>query len=80
MLRLTLRRVCWLSGIVGAVLLAAHVAQPLSRLTFGSPDYSKHVAAFSALVVLMTCVAGRADGLESTACAGSGILRGSNYH
>ena len=53
---LTLRRVCWLSGIVGAVLLAS-LSRPLSRLTFGSPDYSNQIAALSACV-LMTCVAG----------------------
>ena len=53
---LTLRRICWMSGILGAFLLAA-LAKPLSRLTFGSPDYSKHVACLG-LVVLMTSIAG----------------------
>ena len=53
---LTLRRVCWLSGIVGAVLLAS-LSRPISRLTFGSPDYSNQIA-FLSVCVLMSCVAG----------------------
>lgn len=53
---LTLRRVCWISGSMGALLLGV-LAKPLSQITFGSEDYRIDIACLG-IVVLMTSVAG----------------------
>jgi len=36
---LTLRRICWFTGVVGS-LLVVFLAQPLSRITFGTTEYA----------------------------------------
>ncbi|NDY74097.1 O-antigen translocase [Desulfobacter hydrogenophilus] len=50
-----LRRMCWMTGLVGAVGLAA-LAFPVSRLTFGHTDYALSIACLS-LMILITIVA-----------------------
>jgi PST family polysaccharide transporter len=50
-----LRRICWMTGLVGAVGLAA-MAFPISRLTFGHTDYALSLICLS-LVILITIVA-----------------------
>ncbi|SMC43603.1 polysaccharide transporter, PST family [Desulfocicer vacuolatum DSM 3385] len=50
-----LRRMCWLTGLVGAVVLAA-LAVPVSQLTFGNSDHAVSLMLLS-MVVLVTTIA-----------------------
>jgi len=53
---LTLRRMVWLTGLVGTVLLAA-LAGPISRYTFGTSSHAFPLVFLSA-TVLMACLTG----------------------
>jgi len=48
---ISLRRMCWVTGVIGAVGLAL-LAKPISKLSFGSDIYAIHIA-FLGLAVLM---------------------------
>lgn len=52
----TLRRVCWLTGLIGALAMAA-VSQLLSVWTFGNPDHTLEIRLL-ALVILFGNIAG----------------------
>ncbi len=54
----TLRRLCWLTGSIGGVALAAF-ALPLSHLTFHSADYSIHIACLGLVVFMGSVAAGQ---------------------
>lgn len=62
---LTLRRLCWLTGIVGAVALAAF-AVPLSHLTFQSGDYAGQIACLGLVVLMGSVAAGQMALLQGT--------------
>jgi enterobacterial common antigen flippase len=51
----TLRRICWLTGMVGMLVMVA-LSPVLSQLTFGNREYAQDIAALG-LVVLMTTLA-----------------------
>ncbi len=55
---LTLRRMCWITGIVGAGALAV-LAKPISSLTFQSDDYAMQIALLGAAVLLGSVSAGQ---------------------
>lgn len=55
---LTLRRVCWLTGILGAFILAA-LAVPISHLTFQSVDYAGQIACLGIVVLMGSVAAGQ---------------------
>lgn len=48
---LTLRRICWLTGLVGMLAMMA-LAGLLSRWTFGSDDHALEVAALGVVILL----------------------------
>ena len=52
----TLRRVCWLTGLIGALAMAV-VSKPLSVWTFGNPDHTLEIRLL-ALVILFGNIAG----------------------
>lgn len=53
---LTLRRICWLTGLIGMLAMMA-LAGILSRWTFGSEDHALEVAALG-LVILLSNISG----------------------
>lgn len=53
---LTLRRMCWLTGGLGSLLVALF-SRPLSQMTFNSPDYALEIA-FVGLTILFANVQG----------------------
>jgi len=55
---LTLRRICWLTGLIGAILLAVF-AVPLSYLTFENSDYAWQIALLGLSVLLGSVSAGQ---------------------
>lgn len=55
---LTLRRVCWLTGLVGGGLLAA-LAVPLSHLSFQTTDYAGQIALLGLAVLMGSVAAGQ---------------------
>ncbi|MDC1198094.1 O-antigen translocase [Algibacter sp.] len=55
---LTLRRMCWLSGLSGTALVVA-LSGPLSRLTFGSPEHQLEVALVGSTILLTNIKGGQ---------------------
>ena len=62
---LTLRRVCWLTGLVGMVVMMA-VSQQLSRLTFNSNAYTVDIAALGIVILLSNLAGGQLALLQGT--------------
>lgn len=53
---LTLRRLCWATGLIGALAMAA-LSIPLSQWTFGSSDHAVQIALLG-IIILFTNVKG----------------------
>jgi enterobacterial common antigen flippase len=54
----SLRRVCWLTGGVGAIALAAG-SVPISRWTFGGPDHALQIASLGFAILFANLYAGQ---------------------
>jgi PST family polysaccharide transporter len=59
----SLRRVCWLTGLIGALCLLI-LASTLSRYTFGSEDYATDIALLAPTIFLARIQAGQAAILQ----------------
>lgn len=55
---LTLRRMCWVTGLIGAILLASF-SKPLSQLAFQSYDYVDEIALLGIALFLANLAAGQ---------------------
>lgn len=55
---LTLRRLCWLTGLIGAILLIT-LALPIGQLSFGSSEYTWQVRCLGVSVFLGSIAAGQ---------------------
>ena len=62
---LTLRRLCWLTGLIGAILLIT-LAAPISKLSFGSTEYTGQVMCLAISVFLGSIAAGQMALLQGT--------------
>ena len=55
---LALRRICWFTGLLGALLLVG-LAIPLSRFTFGNNDHALNIALLSIVILLSNITGGQ---------------------
>lgn len=62
---ITLRRVCWLTGVAGAAILAA-AAPWISQISFGSDEYTLPIALLGVTVFLTNLAGGQSAILQGT--------------
>ena len=60
---LSLRRLCWLTGVLGALIMIA-LAVPLSRYTFNSVEYAPDIALLAPIIFLANIQGGQAALLQ----------------
>ena len=60
---LSLRRTCWLTGLIGAIVMAA-LAAPLSQYTFDSPDYAFDIALLGPIILFANIQGGQSALLQ----------------
>ena len=66
----TLRRVCWITGLAGMLIMIAFSSK-LSQLTFNSSSYNIEIAALGFVILLTNLTSGQLVLLQGARCIGS---------